>query len=275
MKTFLAALAAALIGGGAAIGAVALNLVPVQKQANQVSADVQPLDGEETPVPKTNADYEKQIQDLNQKIEALEVQLSKKDDSASRAEVDALKAQIAKLNRPAAPAGEVTEGETAEGSPPAAAPADPQFEAAVRDVYAKIEEERVEQRRTERQAQRLEQLEQAKQRASEFIPKLVEARASALNIPEASIPDVSAALVTHAQYRAEILSEIEGKRIDGEEVDREANQKKLEELNETTIAALTSYVDEETAKNLVGAVSRAGRDNNNQRGPARRGGGNR
>ena len=83
---------------------------------------------------------------------------------------------------------------------------------------------------------------------------------------------MSAALVTHAQYRAEILSEIEGKRIDGEEIDREANQQKLEELNETTIAALSSYVDEETAKNLVGAIGRAGRDNGNQRGPARRGG---
>ena len=134
MKTFLAALAAALIGGGAAIGAVAMNLVPVQKQANQVSADVQPLDGEDAPAPKTDADYEKQIQDLNHKIEALEVQLSKKDDSASREEVDALKAQVAKLNNPAAPAGEVTDGEAAERAAPAAAPAAPPFEAAVRDV---------------------------------------------------------------------------------------------------------------------------------------------
>jgi hypothetical protein len=275
MKTVLAVLASGLIGGGAAIGAVALNLVPMQTKTNQVATDVSPLEGDESPAPRSSAEYEKQIADLNRKYDTLEAKYSQRDGGVRHEEVEALKAQLAALKKNPATVAKKAAGDTPADAGDAPNPVDPQFENAVRDVYTKIEAERTEKRRTEMQARRLEQLEQAKQRAAEFIPKLVEARASALNIPEASIKDVSTSLVSHAQYLAEIRSEAAGKRINGEVVDRDATQKKIDDLNQTTISALTSYVDEDTAKNLVGAVSRAGRDNNNNNRRRGRRGGNR
>ena len=69
-----------------------------------------------------------------------------------------------------------------------------------------------------------------------------------------------------------------GLKIDGEEIDAEAYKQKFEELNQTTIAALTSYVDEATAEKLVNSLDKAARNNNggnnNRRTPqgGRRGG---
>ena len=264
MKTFLAALAAGLIGGGAAIGVIALDLVP-QATTTQVSrtAGVAPLDGDD----EANAprDYESEITDLKNQLATLEIRLSKADaGSDTRDEIDALRAEIAALKK--APSGAArTVGNDETGAQIETAPdVTPEFDTAVREVLDRVQEENVEQRRLTRQTERLEQLEAQKARIAEFIPTLVQNQAANLGISEVVVPDVSAALVTHAQYRAEIASEMQGLRIDDQEVDNEAYQQKFEELNQTTVAALTSYVDQETAERLVNTVSRAGRNNRNQ-----------
>lgn len=271
MKTFLAALAAGLIGGGAVIGVVALNLVPMQPKTKPVNTEIGALELSDAPAVQTSTEHDALIRNLTEKVQSLEVQLAKKSTAVSREEYDSLKAELAKLKSTSPTVAKSEDVETAEGPVSEVAPSDPAFESAVRDVYARIEAERIEERRTERQAQRLEQLEQSKQRIAEFVPKLVESRAANLNIPETVVADVSAALVTHAQYRAEIQSEVDGQRIDGQEIDKEATQQKLDELDQTTVAALTTYVDEETATQLVSALSRTGRDNNAPRAGARRG----
>ena len=272
MKTFLAALAAGLIGGAAAVGVIALDLIP-QTPTKEVAKATEPaaLDNEgESSAPR---DYESEITALKHQIEALELRLEKTDAGISTSEsgkIAALEAEIEALKKSPTV---VTQLEGEEGVAVESAPAvTPEFDEAVREVLTRVQEENAEQRRLDRQAERLVQLEEQKTRIAEFIPTLVQNQAGNLGIDEVVVPDVSAALVTHAQYRAEIASEMQGLRIDGEEVDNEAYQQKFEELNQTTIAALSSYVDQATAEQLVNSIARAGRnnrDNNRNRGGRR------
>ncbi|MCA8914533.1 MAG: hypothetical protein KDB90_03905 [Planctomycetes bacterium] len=278
MKIFLVALAAGLIGGGAAIGAVALNLVPVVPKANEVTAKSSTPELDDTQSAPSDRGYDQQITDLKHQVEALEVQLSKAkvpDNSDEVAELRKELDELKKAKKSATP--KAIEGESEVDVAPAPA-VTPEFDAAVREVIARAAEERAEDRRLQAQADRLSELEAQKTQIAEFVPKLVANQASNLGIAEAVVPDVSNALVTHAQFRAELASEMRGLKIDGEEIDAEAYKQKFEELNQTTIAALTSYVDEATAEKLVNSLDKAARNNNggnnNRRTPqgGRRGG---
>jgi hypothetical protein len=256
MKTFLAALAAGLIGGGAAIGVVALDVIPKAKPAvvARSNASELPEDSGETTPP---TDQEAEIAALKQQIDALEVRLEKAGDSA---EIDALRKEIAELKK-AKPVGDkpVVDGEVVVVTP---APAvTPEFDTAVREVMTRVAEERAEERRLNQQAERLSELEAQKAQIAEYVPNLVKNQAANLGIAETVVPDVSNALVAHAQLRAEITSEIRGLRIDNVEVDDEAYKAKYEELNQSTITALSTLVDAETAEKLVSSLERAGRRN--------------
>ncbi|MCB9934771.1 MAG: hypothetical protein H6840_03680 [Planctomycetes bacterium] len=270
MKTFLAVLAAGLIGGGAAIGAVILGLVPVPAQSSEVARTVGPLAGETAAPAPAAGTRDEEIAELKKQIAALEVRLDKPADASSSDELAALRKELDELKkaRAVSPRSAATEGEDVVEVTPAPA-VTPEFDSAVREVMTRVAEERAEERRLEAQAERLQQLEQQKTQIAEFVPQLVKNQAANLGIAEASIPDVSNALVTHAQLRAELASEMRGLRIDGEEVDDEAYKLKFEELNQNTIAALSSYVDAETAEKLVNSIDRAGRinrDNGNNNG---------
>lgn len=262
MKTILAILAAGLLGGGAAIGAVMLGFIPLPVQKTEVARTVGPLEGDpeaSSPVADTR---DEEIAELKMQLASLEVRIDKPAAASSSDEVAALRKEIEALKhaRTIAPATAATDGEAAVEVAPAPA-VTPEFDSAVREVMTRVAEERAAERKLEAQAERLAQLEQQKTQIAEFVPQLVKNQAANLNIPEASIPDVSNVLVAHAQMRAELASEMRGLRIDGEEVDDEAYKLKFEELNQNTVAALSSYVDAETADKLVKSLDRAARNN--------------
>lgn len=262
MKTILAILAAGLLGGGAAIGAVMLGFIPLPVQKTEVARTVGPLEGDpeaSSPVADTR---DEEIAELKMQLASLEVRIDKPAAASSSDEVAALRKEIEALKhaRTIAPATAATDGEAAVEVAPAPA-VTPEFDSAVREVMTRVAEERAAERKLEAQAERLAQLEQQKTQIAEFVPQLVKNQAANLNIPEASIPDVSNVLVAHAQMRAELASEMRGLRIDGEEVDDEAYKLKFEELNQNTVAALSSYVDADTADKLVNSLDRAARNN--------------
>lgn len=262
MKTILAVLAAGLLGGGAAIGAVMLGFIPLPVQKTEVARTVGPLEGDpeaSSPVADTR---DEEIAELKKQLAYLEVRIDKPTAASSSDEVAALRKEIEALKqaRAIAQTPAATDGEAAVEVAPAPA-VTPEFDSAVRDVMTRVAEERAAERKLEAQAERLAQLEQQKTQIAEFVPQLVKNQAANLNIPEASIPDVSNVLVAHAQMRAELASEMRGLRIDGEEVDDEAYKLKFEELNKNTVAALSSYVDAETADKLVKSLDRAARNN--------------
>lgn len=262
MKTFLAVLMAGLIGGGAAIGAVALGFVPLPVQTPEVARTVGPLEDEAVELSPAAPNRDEEIAELQKQITALQVRLDKPVVSGSDEEVAALRKEVAELKqaRTVAPTPATTDSEDAVELAPAQA-VTPEFDSAVREVMTRVAEERAEERRLEAQAERLVQLEQQKTQIAEFVPQLVKNQAANLGIAEASIPDVSNALVAHSQLRAELASEMRGLRIDGEEVDDEVYKQKFDELNQNTIAALSSYVDAETAEKLVSSLDRAARNN--------------
>lgn len=270
MKTILAVLAAGFLGAGAALGAVALGLVPLDNRVQGAQVAPAAIDEPETAAGKQSATDE--IAALRKDLAKLSVDLEQSR-SAKPAdhsdEIDSLKAEIAalKTSRPASAPVAAPEGGPAAGSS--------DFDTAVRGVVSKLEEERREERRLERQADRIKELEEQKVQISEYIPRFVEGQAERLNIPAASIADVSNALVTHLQFRAELRSEREGQRIDGVEVDDKSFEQKMTDLDAATATALSTYVDAETAKNILNAVNRTGGRNAPQGGPGRPGRGNR
>lgn len=260
MKTILAALAAGVIGAGGAIAAVALELVPLPGKAQ--SAQVAPVLDEEHPAAPAG-DNSAELETLRSEVRALGVKIEQSQAQKpvdNSKEIAALKAEIAALKsaRPApAAVEEPTEGPKAGAG---------EFEPAVRSVFEKIEAERREERRLERHADRIAELERTKTQISETLPRFIESQATRLNIPETAVTDVSNVLVTHLQARAESRSEREGQRIDGVEVDEEAYQKKLSDTDEATVVALSQYMDAEAAKNVVNAANRLG--GGGGRGPA-------
>lgn len=262
MKTFLAVLVAGLIGGGVAVGSVALGLVPMPEHTSEVPRTVSPLDGEPVSQAPNDTEREGEVAALKKQIASLEVRLDTPADTTTNAEVAALRKELEELKkaRTVSPKPSAAEGEDALEVAPAPA-VTAEFDSAVREVMTRMAEERAEERRLEAQAERLQQLEQQKTQIAEFVPQLVKNQAANLGIPEGSIADVSNALVTHAQLRAELASEMRGLRIDGQEVDAEDYKQKFEELNQTAITALSSYVDEATAEKLVNSIERAGRNN--------------
>ena len=264
MKTFLSVLVAGLLGGGAAVGAVMLGFVPLPAQKTEVARTVEPLEGELQASAPAADTRDEEIAELKKQLAALEVRIDKPAAASSSDEVAALRKEIETLKhaRTVAPTTAATDGDAVVEVAPAPA-VTPEFDSAVREVMTRVAEERAAERKLEAQAERLAQLEQQKTQIAEFVPQLVKNQAANLNIPEASIPDVSNVLVAHAQMRAELASEMRGLRIDGEEVDDEAYKLKFDELNQNTVAALSSYVDAETADKLVNSLDRAARNNGN------------
>jgi hypothetical protein len=257
MKTVLAVLAAGLIGGGAAIGAVALDLIPKPK-TTVVATQAGPSELPSESAPKAD-DRHAEIEALRHQVEALEVRLAKNTDQDSDSAVAALQKEVDELKkaRVVAPKPKA-EGEVAVDV--TAAPAvTAEFDTAVREVMTRVAEERAEERRLNQQAERLSELEAQKLQIAEYVPKLVEKQAATLGIAEAVIPDVSNALVAHAQFRAEIASDIRGQRIDGLEIDEAANKAKFEELHTNTVTSLSSYVDAATAEKLVNSLDKTAR----------------
>lgn len=275
MKTVVAAIVAGLIGGGAVIGAVVGGLVPMpapEPAAKRAPADPAP----EAAAPRS--DHSAEIDALKSKIKDLEFAIEQGKSSVSTKEIDALKAEIAELK--ARPAVAAKPAETVVAPKDGPVPAEAGFEEAVRAVSAKMEAERVEQRRLDRQAARVNQLEDSKKRISENIPKFVEGQAQRLNLDSTQVSTVSNALVEHLQAKADLDSEKQSLRIDDKEVDDAAFDAREEALDETALNALTAAVPKETAEQLLRTANRMGGGRGpggfqpGQGGPGRRGGGN-
>lgn len=252
MKTILAALAAGVIGAGGAIAAVALELVPLPGKTQ--SARVAPVLDSEGEAAPAKADNAAELEALRSEVRALGVKLEQaqaQKPADNSKEIAALKAEVSALkSRPATAAVEQPKDGPASSSG--------EFEPSVRAVVEKIESERREERRLERHADRIAELERTKTQLAETLPRFVESQAPRLNIPEAAVKDVSNSLVAHLQARAEIRSERDGQRIDGIEINEEEYQKKLTQADEAAIVALSQYMDSETAKNVVNAANRMG-----------------
>jgi hypothetical protein len=162
MKTIIAAVAAGLIGGGAAIGAVAAGLVPVPQAAStRVST---PLPEAPEPESDSGRDYEAAIAKLGSEIDGLKV--VRPASGMSDADVRKLvKSELDKAAKSAPVATKPVDGEIKTAEPPVAP-----TEQAVREVLAKIDEEKAEQARLNRQATRVANLERTKTFITEGVP---------------------------------------------------------------------------------------------------------
>ncbi len=251
MNYFLVALGAGLISAGAAVGAAMAGLIPTQNTESQdakvaVSTTENPdlaarLDRLEKNRPVNTDDSE--LVKLNERLKDLEDSVNAKDD-----EIALLRKQIANLK--VAPTSKV-EGE---GANPVAT--SPEFDAAWEARYEAKKAQEVEERRLERQAQLLKDTEDRKTRTAEFMPDMIKRMAERMNIPETVIPNVSDAMVAHVNKRLDINFKISSAKIDDKEVDDEAIKLERETLDAETVTALSSLVDEETAKNLVNMSNR-------------------
>ncbi|MBX3473560.1 MAG: hypothetical protein KF754_04190 [Planctomycetes bacterium] len=261
MKTFAAAVVAGLLGAGAAVGAVAAGWVqaPTSEPAPRRASIVAESEPAGTP------DHSAEINALRTQIKDLELALDKGRASDNSAEIAKLKAEIEGLKRQGVVAAKPAEPVTAPQTGPA--PAEPDFEAAVRAVSAKMEAERVEQRRLDRQAARITQLEESKKRIAENTPKFVESQAQRLNLDASQVTAVSTALVAHLQARAELDSERQGMRIDDREVDQADFEAREKVLNDAALNALTATLPKETAEQLLRTANRMGGGAGAGRGP--------
>ncbi|MBE7492756.1 MAG: hypothetical protein HS108_13510 [Planctomycetes bacterium] len=252
MKTLLTAIAAALLGGGAAVGAVASGLVPVP--APETTARRAPAAPAAEPAAQPGADHTAELNDLKSRIRELELAATRATPATPNKELAALRAELDELKRRPAPAAKPAETVVAPREGPA--PTEPAFEESVRAVYAKMEAERVEQRRLDRQAARVAQLEESKKRIAETTPRFVESQAQRLNLDATQVAAVSNALVAHLQARAELDSERQGMRIDDQEIDNAAFEEREKALNDAALAALTATLPKETAEQLLRTANR-------------------
>lgn len=284
MKIVLVALIASLVGGGAVVGAVASGVVPLEalagrdagkaKAAPTAEADLAMLQEENEGLRSSVSKQSKDIADLRAQIGTAQSDLSsvnaKLDKKADKSAVEAKPAAA----EPASTAGSST-ASTTESPRPAEAPlpaSTPEFKQAVRAELEAVEAERKEQRRLDRQAKRLEDLEKRKAQVTEFIPKLLANQATKLNMTEQQVKDAGTVLVGHAQKRLDIMSAIEEQRINDEDVDQTLTQQQLEDLNTATKVSLMQYVDEKTADQIMNTVNRMRGDGASE--TPRRGGGN-
>lgn len=269
MKLILAALAAGLIGGGAVVGAVASGVVPMDnlapreakvKTGIESNADIAALEEENASL---RGKLEQQSKDLNelgstlkQTRNDLDAMNKKLADKASKADLE--KAAAAK---PATPASTAPAPDGSTPAPVVASPNSPEYRAAWRAEQEAYEKERQEQRKLNQQADRIKQLEEAKTLAAETIPKTLASQAQRLNLNETQVKAASDTLVAHAIKRLELLSSIQEKRINDEEIDQEAIQQQLADLDAATKATLMGSVDEKTAESLLQMTNRSGRNN--------------
>lgn len=274
MKIVLAALAAGLLGGSVAIGAVASGLIPLEDIGGKESAPVEfsdsdsPLEDRLIALENRNADLKLRLEELGDRQMDIETKVWDLDDTAATKAELSTKADKSYVD-------EKTKGVVAAKRATGPAPKVPaeraEFDTAVRDVIGVLRAEEAEQKRLDKQTKRLADLEKRKTQVAEFIPKLLAKQGEKLGIDEATQTTVSATLVQHAQFRLELASEIQEKRIDGEEVDMEAVKQRFSDLDETTLSVLSASVDEETAQKLMKSIKRAGKKGGGERGGRDRG----
>jgi hypothetical protein len=249
MKTVLAAVAAGLIGAGASTGLIVSGVIPVGTTINQ-TARVAPA----TEAPDNENDtlaLKREIETLRAEQGKLRSEIKREQPAAVDPRVTELEAEVAALKRARTlPVEAPKEGPAVETG---------QFDTAVRDVITRVEEERVEQRRLERQADRIKNLEAAKQRLTDSVPRTIQHLSARLNIPETSVNDVSNVLVLHAQTRAEIRSERQGQQIDRVEIDQAGYEQKLKDLDQATMTSLGTHISAETAQSALNLVNRTQR----------------
>lgn len=247
MKTILAALAGGLFGGGVAIGVVAAGLIPTSDSAKTGRvAPAEPADaGVVASADDTN---DAAISKLQSEIDRMRIAADRApkpvDENAIHKMVEAeLRKQGAGASKPAdAPAQPAREGPAKEVSK------DEQF---VRDVYAKMEAEKVEQRRLDRQAARVAQLEETKKSIVDSVPKFLENQSQRLKLEATQVASLTPALTTYLQQRAEIRSEQQSLRIDGKDSENAAYDEKTKQLEASTLNVLKGIVTEETAQSLL------------------------
>lgn len=249
MKTVLAAVAAGLIGAGASTGLIVSGVIPVGTTTNQ-TARVTPA----TDTPANENDtlaLKREIEMLRAEQGKLRSELDREQPAAVDPRISELEAEVAALKRArTAPVEAPEEGPAVETG---------EFDTAVRDVLTRVEEERVEQRRLERQADRIRNLEAEKQRYTESVPRTIRNLSTRLNIPETSINDVSNVLVLHAQTRAEIRSERQSQQIDRVEIDQAAFEQRLKDLDQATLTSLGTHISAESAQSALNLVNRTQR----------------
>ena len=269
MKTVLAALVAGLLGGGAVVGAVAAGVVPLENLgARETRVKTAPAaDHAAAAVEEENArlrdKVNSQAKELSDLSGALKQTRNDLDAITRRLEAAATKEEVAKIAStvPAAPANAAGNADGAQPAPaPAVAmPSSPEYRAAWRAEQEAYEKERQEQRRLNLQAERVKQLEEQKTLVAKTIPETLTSQAARLNLNETQVKACSDALVVHAHKRLEIMSAMAERRINDEEIDAEALQAQLADLDAATRATLLGSVDEKTADSLLQMTNRAGR----------------
>lgn len=271
MKTVLAALVAGLLGGGAVVGAVAAGVVPLENLgARETRVKTAPAaDHDAAAVEEENArlrdKVNSQAKELSDLSGALKQTRNDLDAITRRLEEAATKEEVAKIAStvPAAPANAAGNADGAQPAPapaPAVAmPSSPEYRAAWRAEQEAYEKERQEQRRLNMQAERVKQLEEQKTLVAKTIPETLTSQAARLNLNETQVKACSDALVVHAHKRLEIMSAMAERRINDEEIDAEALQAQLADLDAATRATLLGSVDEKTADSLLQMTNRAGR----------------
>lgn len=271
MKIILAALVAGLVGGGAVVGAVASGVVPMDalgsreskvKAAPAQDSSVAALEEENAQLREKIGAQAKELNDLGSALKQTRNDL----DAMNKKLADVpTRADLAKA-APSAPAPNSTPAVApSDGSQPAPAVASPnsaEYRAAWRAEQEAYEKERQEQRRLNQQAERVKLLEEQKTLVAKTIPETLSGQAQRLNLNETQVKACSDALVGHAQKRLEIMSAIAEKRINDEEIDQEAVQAQLADLDAATKATLLASVDEKTADSLLQMTNRAGRGGN-------------
>jgi hypothetical protein len=208
----------------------------------------------EAPEPESDSgrDYEAEIAKLRGEIDGLKV--VRPASGMSDADVKKLvKSELYKAAKSAPVATKPVDGEIKTAEPPVAP-----TEQAVREVLAKIDEEKAEQARLNRQATRVANLERTKTFITEGVPTFLKGQTQRLQLTESQISSLTPVLTTYLHQRADVRSEQQADRIDGEEVDNAATDEKLKQLRDSTLTVVSGIVSAETAEALLNSALRLG-----------------
>jgi len=250
MKTIVAAIAAGLLGGGAAIGAISMGFVSVP---NTTASTRAPVVVEQAAEDKEDSEALKiEVAQLKSELASLRATQNR---GLSEQEIrNLVKAEAERLSTAAPVALKASPDGSASEPVVAAAPAEVQ----IRDVIAKVEAERVEQRRLDRQAERIRQLTETKESITTNVPTFLNNQQQRLRLDDTQITSLTPALTSYLHQRAENRSEVQSLRIDGKEVDNAAVVEKNRQLEAATLSVLTGIVAQETAESLLRSAQRLG-----------------
>jgi hypothetical protein len=259
-NTILAAFAAGVIGAGAVIGAVSLGLVPVGERSAQPRVAYLPVQ-EVAPAPGGG---DAEVQRLNRELHALQERLDRANRDRDQME-DRLRSDIHNLQK-AIEASQQRSAAAQSNSGSADTPiatgngaiSTSELDARVVQVVERMKAEEAERERQARQLERLAQLEASKLRIAESTPRMVQGMAQRWNIPETSVEAISEVVVKHLQTRAEYQSELQSARIDGREVDMDAYNRRMEELNRQANTTLSIHMPTESAESMLNMLNRTG-----------------